>query len=64
MQINLIEAVGSLAKCAVNSMYHWISKKCMNKHFSEVSFLYNTSDIADNERFMNFFINTSHKTYL
>ena len=48
---NSIEGFWSLVKRTINGTHHWVSKKHINKYLGEMSFRYNTSDIADNERF-------------
>lgn len=51
---NSIEGFWSLVKRTINGTHHWISKKHINKYLGEMSFRYNTSDMQDNERFVNF----------
>jgi hypothetical protein len=51
---NSIEGFWSLVKRTINGTHHWVSKKHINKYLGEMSFRYNTSDMQDNERFVNF----------
>jgi transposase-like protein len=51
---NSIEGFWSLVKRTINGTNHWISKKHTNKYLAEMSFRYNTKELSDNERFINF----------
>lgn len=51
---NTIEGFWSLVKRTINGTHHWISKKHTNKYLAEMSFRYNTKELSDNERFVNF----------
>ena len=51
---NSIEGFWSIAKRTIHGTHNWISKKHINKYLGDMSFRYNTSDMQDNTRFINF----------
>jgi transposase-like protein len=51
---NSIEGFWSLVKRTINGTHHWISKKHTNKYLAEMSFRYNTKELSDSARFVNF----------
>lgn len=51
---NTIEGFWSQVKRTILGTHHWISKKHINKYLNEMSFRYNTKEMADNDRFMEF----------
>ena len=36
----------------MNGIYHWVSKKHINRYLNEFSFRYNTNKMTDGERFV------------
>ena len=51
---NTIEGFWSQVKRTILGTHHWISKKHINKYLNEMSFRYNTKEMSDNDRFMDF----------
>lgn len=56
---NTIEGFWSQLKRGINGVYHWVS---IQKYCNEFSFMYNTKDVADYERFNNFLLRIESKT--
>ena len=52
---NTIEGFWSLLKRGIEGIYHWVSKKHINKYLNEFSFRYNKKNQTDFERFTNWF---------
>ena len=51
---NTIEGFWSQVKRTILGTHHWISKKHINKYLGEMSFRYNTKEMEDNARFLDF----------
>ena len=51
---NTIEGFWSLVKRTINGTHHWISKKHTNRYLKEMEYRYNTKELADNQRFIQF----------
>lgn len=54
---NTIEGFWAILKKGINGIYHWVSKKHIQKYMNEFSFRYNVKDLDTNEKFMYFFEN-------
>jgi transposase-like protein len=52
---NTIEGFWSQVKRGIYGIYHWASKKHINRYLSEYSFRYNNKEISDFESFTNWF---------
>lgn len=58
---NSIEGYWSLLKRGINGIYHWASKKHIQKYLNEFSFRYNERKISDFDRFTTWFIGCENK---
>lgn len=58
---NTIEGFWSHLKRGINGIYHWASKKHIDKYLLEYSYRYNKRYLTDFERFGNFFENCKRK---
>jgi transposase-like protein len=54
---NSVEGVFSQLKRGINGIYHWCSKKHLQKYLNEFNFRYNSRELADNQRFISFLEN-------
>jgi transposase-like protein len=52
---NTIEGFWSLVKRGIYGIYHWASKKHINRYLNEYCFRYNNKEISDFESFINWF---------
>jgi len=59
---NTIEGYWSQVKRGINGIYHWTSKKHIDKYLNEYSFRYNTRDCKEGERFNLFLKSLECKT--
>lgn len=59
---NTIEGFWSQVKRGINGIYHWASKKHIDKYLNEFSFRYNTRDCKEAERFNTFLKKLECKT--
>ncbi|MFT4967155.1 MAG: hypothetical protein ACI9CD_000152 [Candidatus Deianiraeaceae bacterium] len=44
-------------KRGINGIYHWCSKKHLQKYLNEFNFRYNSRELADNVKFVSFLEN-------
>ena len=51
---NTVEGVFSQIKRGINGIYHWCSKKHLQKYLNEFNFRYNSRELADNQKFASF----------
>jgi transposase-like protein len=51
---NTIEGFWGLVKRGVYGVYHWVSKKHLQRYLGEYSFRYNTRDLHNSDRFVEF----------
>lgn len=49
---NTIEGFWGLLQRGVNGIYHWVSKKHINRYLNEFALRYNTSKMTDGDRFI------------
>jgi transposase-like protein len=56
---NAVEGMFGLLKRGIDGIFHWVSKKHLQKYLNEFNFRYNTKDLQDNERFVSFLNNVS-----
>ncbi len=54
---NGVEGVFSQLKRGINGIYHWASKKHLQRYLNEFEFRFNTRELADNLRFSEFLNN-------
>ena len=54
---NGVEGVFSQLKRGIYGIYHWASKKHLQKYLNEFNFRFNTRGLKDNERFVDFLEN-------
>lgn len=51
---NSVEGVFAQMKRGINGIYHWCSKKHLQKYLNEFNFRYNSRELADNQKFVSF----------
>ena len=51
---NTVEGVFAQMKRGINGIYHWCSKKHLQKYLNEFNFRYNSRELADNVKFVSF----------
>ena len=54
---NAVEGMFGLLKRGIDGIYHWVSKKHLQKYLNEFNFRYNTKNFEDNQRFVMFLNN-------
>lgn len=57
---NTIEGFWSQLKRGINGVYHWVSHKHIQKYCNEFSYKYDTREMENNERFVEFLSNLSN----
>jgi transposase-like protein len=54
---NTVEGVFAQLKRGINGIYHWCSKKHLQKYLNEFNFRYNSRELKDNQKFTSFLDN-------